>query len=464
MNYTMWIEYDGIRRQISAYVANDGDPKPSKAVFATPLTMSDRVPNKAYVGLFASGTTGGETYGLLSSNITVERVADTMGEPRENKRGAYGLMAVILFISVLCVTLIVILVFLRKMNSEAKQQLDDVLTHVARKLDYSAIRNATDNFSGARKLGEGAFGAVYMGTLWTGRDGHRQERLQVAVKKFTANENRRYTDFIEEIQVIIHLRHNNIVQLVGWCCEKRELLLVYEYKCNGSLDQHLFGNHGRQLPWATRYSIVSDVAAGLHYIHHELENVVLHRDIKSSNILLDGDFRGCLGDFGLARIVAGGGSSTAMEVAGTRGFIAPEYAQSGVATRRTDVYAFGALVLEIVTGRKALVPGPSPVLLTDHVRSFHRYGNLLEAVDGDLTTAEGRQYDAGEAGRLLLLGLACTNQNPSDRPVMRDVVQIIGKTLPPPEVNHPAFLRTPEGGLPLLSSSDDGGVPSLSQR
>ncbi|EEC76644.1 probable serine/threonine-protein kinase PBL1 [Oryza sativa Japonica Group] len=461
VNYTVWIDYDGIGHKISAYMANDGQLKPSKAIFAGHLTMSNRVPNKAYIGFFASGSDG-ETYGLLSWNITVDRVPDSgiAASKSKNKPFETGFTTVIVVFSFFSVSLIVILVFQSKKNSDAKQLLDEVLSQLARKLKYSEIRNATGNFTDARRLGRGSFGVVYMGTLTTQRNGRTQEQRQqqVAVKKFDRDENqqRRFTDFLVEIQVIIRLKHNNIVQLIGWCLEKRALLLVYEYKHNGSLDNHLFGNHSRQqqvLPWPTRYSIVRDVAAGLHYIHHELE------DIKSSNILLDQEFRACLGDFGLARVISGGRSSASMELAGTRGFIAPEYAQNRVATRRTDVYAFGALVLEIVTGRKALDhsrPSDS-VLIANWVRDeFHNNGKLLEAVDGSLTTEEGLQYDADDAERLLLLGLSCTSHSASDRPSMEMVVQIVAKPVPRPVVVvprvEPAFVGSSSAEIDDASS------------
>ncbi|EEE60384.1 hypothetical protein OsJ_13534 [Oryza sativa Japonica Group] len=432
VNYTVWIDYDGIGHKISAYMANDGQLKPSKAIFAGHLTMSNRVPNKAYIGFFASGSDG-ETYGLLSWNITVDRVPDSgiAASKSKNKPFETGFTTVIVVFSFFSVSLIVILVFQSKKNSDAKQLLDEVLSQLARKLKYSEIRNATGNFTDARRLGRGSFGVVYMGTLTTQRNGRTQEQRQqqVAVKKFDRDENqqRRFTDFLVEIQVIIRLKHNNIVQLIA-----------ASSRCY----------HG-----PTRYSIVRDVAAGLHYIHHELE------DIKSSNILLDQEFRACLGDFGLARVISGGRSSASMELAGTRGFIAPEYAQNRVATRRTDVYAFGALVLEIVTGRKALDhsrPSDS-VLIANWVRDeFHNNGKLLEAVDGSLTTEEGLQYDADDAERLLLLGLSCTSHSASDRPSMEMVVQIVAKPVPRPVVVvprvEPAFVGSSSAEIDDASS------------
>jgi serine/threonine protein kinase len=228
---------------------------------------------------------------------------------------------------------------------------------------------------------------------------------------------------------------------------------------NGSLDQHLFHNNRRRqhLHWETRYNIIKDVAAGLHYVHHEYERAVLHRDIKASNIMLDAGFHGRLGDFGLARVVAFDKNSfTDLGVAGTWGFIAPEYAVSHKATRQTDVYAFGVLILEVVTEKRSLGMADSTFpLLLDWVWWLHGEGRLLEAMDDEV--AGTGEFDSNDATRLLLLGLACCNPNPSDRPSMVEVVQVISKSMPPPAMplTKPAFVWPPEGyQLPL---SDDSG-------
>lgn len=238
---------------------------------------------------------------------------------------------------------------------------------------------------------------------------------------------------------------------IGWCYKKGQLLLVYEYMPNGSLDQHLFrrGVHEQRpvLSWESRYGIVADAASGLHYVHHEYGRMVLHRDIKASNVLLDASFRARLGDFGLARVIEFDRNSfTDLGIAGTRGYIAPEYSVGHKATRQTDVFAFGALVLEAVTGRCALLGDPSCPLLSDWVWRLHGRGALLGAVDQNLGT-DG--FNADDAKRLLLLGLACSTPNPGDRPTMPQVLQIVSKSAPPPEVPpfKPTFVWPPEGGV-----------------
>lgn len=227
---------------------------------------------------------------------------------------------------------------------------------------------------------------------------------------------------------------------------------------NGSLDQHLFSkviSNGeleqeqeqedksiRQ--WQTRYCIVRDVATGLHYVHHEHEPTVLHRDIKASNIMLDSTFRARLGDFGIACTVAEDRSSVT-GVAGTWGYIAPEYAMNHKATRQTDIYAFGVLILEVVTGKKNRDVPPDDGHISDWVWRLYGEGELLDTVDSNITYRDQQLHADDEVTRLLLLGLACTNPNPSNRPTMAQAVQVINKLAPPPDVplERPAFVWPP---------------------
>lgn len=252
---------------------------------------------------------------------------------------------------------------------------------------------------------------------------------------------------------------------------------MFEFMKNGSLDQHLFprggsgSNTGQRhtgvaiRQWATRYEIVRDIATGLHYVHHEYEPMVLHRDIKASNVMLDLSFCACLGDFGLACTVAIDRNS-ATGVAGTWGYIAPEYAVCGKATRQTDIYALGVLILEVVTGQRALanqVVDDDDVHITDRVWRFHHEGRLLECLDPMLIVASSpgnEEYldGGGDAERLLLLGLACSNPNPSDRPTMPDVVRVIAKSASPPVVPlmKPWFVWPPPECVALGSDDSVG--------
>uniref|UniRef100_M8BID9 Lectin-domain containing receptor kinase A4.3 n=1 Tax=Aegilops tauschii TaxID=37682 RepID=M8BID9_AEGTA len=178
-----------------------------------------------------------------------------------------------------------------------------------REFSYEMLRKATKNFDERLRLGKGGYGVVYKGTLPADAEQGQTEPTEVAVKKFIRDDARCVEDFVKEVDIINRLRHKNIVPLIGWCYKKGQLLLVYEYMPNGSLDQHLFRRGGVQearaapLSWASRYGIVADVASGLHYVHHEYGRTVLHRDIKASNVMLDTSFSARLGDFGLARVL-----------------------------------------------------------------------------------------------------------------------------------------------------------------
>ncbi|TKW03535.1 hypothetical protein SEVIR_7G047800v4 [Setaria viridis] len=443
-NYKISIKYT--RQHVGVYM----DDKP---VLEADLNLNDNVLQRAFFGFLFSS----ELHSILSWELTVK----LPGNDNKDIDWKVTLPAVLGCISVTAIMKMFVAAFYFK-SKYNKLKMELVLSETLRRLPgmprefkHATMRKATDNFHEARRLGKGGFGAVYKGTLWSGKDG--MTCVEVAVKKFTGDENRRYDDFLAEIDIINRLRHRNIVPLVGWCYEKGELLLIYEYMPNGSLDQHLCPKEQPQriLGWATRYDIVADIAAGLHYVHHEHEHMVLHRDIKASNIMLDSTFRARLGDFGLARIVGlDKNSYTDLGVAGTWGFIAPEYSVSHKATRRTDVYAFGVLVLEILTGRRALcVFQDTFQLLTDWVWRLHQEGRLLEAVDKKVVSTE--EYDADGATRLLLLGLACTNPNPLDRPTMAEAVQVVAKSAPAPDVPHvkPSFVWPPEEGMP--QSFDD---------
>lgn len=234
---------------------------------------------------------------------------------------------------------------------------------------------------------------------------------------------------------------NIFASVAGWCHKEGKLLLVYEYMPKGSLDQHLFvGQEKPPLSWNLRYKIISGVASALHYLHNEFEQRVVHRDLKASNIMLDSNFNARLGDFGLARALENEKTSYAEAegVPGTIGYIAPECFHTGKATRQSDVYAFGAVLLEVVCGQRpgARIAGFNG--LAEWVWFLHRDGLLLQAVDEKL----GEDYVAEEAEKLLLLGLACSHPIASERPETQAITQIISGSVPPPNVSpfKPAFV------------------------
>ncbi|CAL5005323.1 unnamed protein product [Urochloa decumbens] len=451
-NYTVWIHYDGVGRRISVYFDVRGNPRPAAPVLESELDLSEHVPEQGYIGFAASTGTNFELNCVLDWSLEIEVI------PEKKSNTWLIIVAVVVPVGVAAVAVAAFFLarsIRARRNMERRQerlghQLSN-LPGMPRVFEYEKLKKATRNFDEKLQLGKGGYGVVYRGTIPAIDDPRTEATMEVAVKRFIRDDSRGVSDFLAEVQIINRLRHKNIVPLIGWCYKKGQLLLVYEYMPNGSLDQHLFrrGVHEQRpfLSWESRYAIVRDVAAGLHYVHHEYTHMVLHRDIKASNVLLDGSFRARLGDFGLARVLDHGRNSfTDLNVAGTHGFIAPEYSVGHKASRQTDVFAFGALVLEVVTGQYALrVNDLRCPLLTDWVWQMHGRGALLGAVDQGLGTAG---FDGDEAGRLLLLALACSSPNPGERPTMAEVLQVLDKASPPPEVPpfKPQFVWPPEGG------------------
>ncbi|KAG6662522.1 L-type lectin-domain containing receptor kinase VIII.1 [Carya illinoinensis] len=285
-----------------------------------------------------------------------------------------------------------------------------------KEFSYRQLKSATKCFNANRIIGHGAFGTVYKGILPETGD-------IFAVKKCSHNSQGK-TEFLSELSIIGTLRHRNLVRLQGWCHEKGEILLVYDLMPNGSLDKALFEAR-IPLPWPQRRKILLGVASALAYLHQECENQVIHRDVKSSNIMLDEGFNARLGDFGLARQIEHDKSPDATVAAGTMGYLAPEYLLTGRATEKTDVFSYGAVVLEVASGRRPIETGAGRVgassNLVEWVWSLHKEGRLLTVADARL----GGEFDEGEMRRVLLVGLACSHPDPLARPTMRGVVQML---------------------------------------
>jgi len=273
-------------------------------------------------------------------------------------------------------------------------------------------------------LGSGGFGAVFKGVLPT-------SGTEVAVKRVTHGSRQGMKEFVAEVATVGRLRHRNLVQLLGYCRLEDELLLAYDYMPNGSVESHLYGGKPA-LSWAQRFQIIRGVASGLLYLHEEWEQVVVHRDVKASNILLDGEMNARLGDFGLARLHDRDAELRTTVVAGTFGYIAPELALTGRASPLTDVFAFGAFLLEVATGRRPVEDGgnSSRLVLVDWVFEHWRNGSLVEAVDPRI---QG-DCDVGELSLALRVGLLCSHPLASVRPGMRQVMQYLAGDAPLPEL------------------------------
>nr|BAC57308.1 serine/threonine kinase receptor precursor-like protein [Oryza sativa Japonica Group]BAD31721.1 serine/threonine kinase receptor precursor-like protein [Oryza sativa Japonica Group] len=296
--------------------------------------------------------------------------------------------------------------------------------------DLATLKEATENFSEKHKLGEGGFGTVYK-VLFLMRKSLFQGKLpdgqEIAVKKLIESCGHGLNQLHNEVLVLAELQHKNLVRLQGFCVHKDEMLLVYEYIKNGSLDNFLFhASRGNALSWDQQYNIIFGIAKGIMYLHEDSSIRIIHRDLKANNILLDEDMDPKIADFGLARLIGGGHTHTkTTRIVGT-GYMAPEYAIHGNVSPKIDIFSFGVLVLEIVTKRKNCSYGDGT---TDTV-------NLLsDVIDQSL---EG--HFRNQALRCIHIGLLCVQSDPDDRPDIPSVIFMLTRDnmeLQPP--TEPAF-------------------------
>ncbi|KAF3513254.1 hypothetical protein F2Q69_00008355 [Brassica cretica] len=287
------------------------------------------------------------------------------------------------------------------------------------------IKFATDDFNPANKIGEGGFGAVFKGVLSDGRI--------VAVKQLSSKSRQGNREFLNEIGAISCLQHPNLVKLHGFCVERSQLLLVYEYMENNSLAQALFSPKHKQIPldWPTRFKICCGIAKGLAFLHEESPLKFVHRDIKATNILLDKDLTPKISDFGLARLDEEENTHVSTKVAGTIGYMAPEYALWGYLSFKADVYSYGVLVLEIVAGinNSSFMAAGDEVCLLEWAMECEESGDLMQVVDERLRP----EVDKKEAETLIKVALVCTSASASDRPIMSEVVGMLEGHYPVPE-------------------------------
>ncbi|KAG6652106.1 L-type lectin-domain containing receptor kinase IX.1-like [Carya illinoinensis] len=317
-----------------------------------------------------------------------------------------------------------------------------------KRFSFRELARATNNFRDEEKLGQGGFGGVYKGFL-------RDSNIFVAIKRVSKGSKQGIKEYAAEVKIISRLRHRNLVQLIGWCHERRELILVYEFMPNGSLDSHLF-NKERLLIWEARYKIAQGLASSLFYLHEEWEQCVVHRDIKSSNIMLDSNFNARLGDFGLARLVDHAKGSQTTVLAGTFGYMAPECVTTGKASKESDVYSFGIVVLEIACGRKPINPkGPEgQVVLVEWVWELYGKGEVLGAADPRL----GGDFDREQMEHLIIVGMWCAHPNRNLRPSIKQAIHVLNFEAPLPILpsSIPGLAYLPptmnRSSMPLLKS------------
>ncbi|XP_020092543.1 putative receptor-like protein kinase At4g00960 isoform X4 [Ananas comosus] len=299
--------------------------------------------------------------------------------------------------------------------------------------DLTTLRAATSNFSEANKLGEGGFGPVYKGTL--------QDGQEIAVKRLSMSSVQGLAELKNEVVLVAKLQHRNLVGLIGCCLEEQEKLLVYEYLPNRSLDKFLFDSVRReQLDWDRRYQIIKGISRGLLYLHEDSRLKIIHRDLKASNILLDGFMIPKISDFGLAKLFdVDSSKGSTSRIAGTYGYMAPEYVIHGHFSAKSDVFSYGVLVLEIVTGRRN-ARSQEAIYAEDLLSYVWKHWSQRTAHQVLDPSILGR-CRLQDVMRCIHIGLLCVQADPSDRPSMASVVLMLNSlssALPAPSA--PAFV------------------------
>ncbi|KAL7227590.1 hypothetical protein ACSBR1_022453 [Camellia fascicularis] len=394
----------------------------AEGVLSFVVDLKDYLPSKVKIGFSASTGTNYERNNVKSwtfnSTLQIDEPTQPSPSPRPNRRPSPSSNTVTPSPGkkigennkkALVVELIVSSFVLKK-SSRAKQEAEFAIELSMdndfeagtgpKKFSYGELFHATNYFADRQKLGEGGFGGVFKGFL-------RELDSYVAVKRISKGSKQGMKEYASEVKIISRLRHRNLVQLLGWCHDKRELLLVYKFMENGSLDYHLFKEKSL-LTWAMRYKIAQGLASALLYLHEEWEQCVVHRDVKSSNVMLDSNFNAKLGNFGLGRLVDHGKDSQTTILVGTRGYVAPECLITGKANKESNIYSFGVVALEIACGRKPIdleVP-ESQMRIVEWVWDLYGTNRLLEAaIDPKICL----NFVKKELECLMIVGLWCAH-------------------------------------------------------
>ncbi|KAA8529030.1 hypothetical protein F0562_033482 [Nyssa sinensis] len=336
-----------------------------------------------------------------------------------------------------------------KKDDKKEADLENIAAQEQKIFRFETLVSATKDFHPNQKLGEGGFGPVYKGRLEDGRE--------IAVKKLSQSSNQGMREFRNEAKLLARVQHRNVVNLLGYCAHGAEKLLVYEYVANESLDKLLFKSGRRDaLDWKRRYDIIAGVARGLLYLHEDAHCVIIHRDIKASNILLDDKWVPKIADFGMARLFPEDETHVNTRVAGTNGYMAPEYILNGHLSVKADVFSFGVVILELISGQKnSTFNSLDAQNLLEWVWKMYKKGKSLDVMDPTLASSVVRE----QVEMCVQLGLLCTQADSQLRPIMRRVVVMLSKkpgTLEEP--TRPGYLgsRYRRTRKPTASSSTAG--------
>ncbi|KAL7154930.1 hypothetical protein ABFS83_03G037400 [Erythranthe nasuta] len=344
-----------------------------------------------------------------------------------------------IFISIFACLLLVLCVGIYVMKRSKKKiheyssDVDGISTVESIQFDFGEIRDSTNGFSDDNKLGEGGFGPVYMGKL--------ENRGEIAVKRLSKDSGQGEMEFKNEVLLVAKLQHKNLVRLLGFSIQGIERLLVYEFVPNGSLDQFLFDRiKSSTLDWDTRHKVIGGIAKGILYLHEDSRLQIIHRDLKASNILLDKHMNPKISDFGMAKfIVPDETQKSTSRIVGTYGYMAPEYAISGQFSVKSDVFSFGVIILEIISGQRKIFiqNGEDSGDLLSYAWRTWREGTTANLIDPMLRASSGSQRDMIKCIHIALL---CVQENAVDRPTMASVVIMMNSlsiTLPMP--SKPGF-------------------------
>ncbi|KAF5788904.1 putative protein kinase RLK-Pelle-L-LEC family [Helianthus annuus] len=451
-----WITYDSVMKDLTVSIAGfkNSTVVPQEGLVHK-VDLKKELPEWVNFGFSAPFGVMFQRYTVRSwsfesSDLLVDKNKEWPPVPSPNRvKGKLSKMSSIVGFTVM-ISFLVVLAFVFWMKKKSRVIVSKEITFSVemnneferglgpKQFSYLELVQSTSDFSENNKLGDGDFGRVYKGFL-------KDTNKYIAVKRVSKSYEQGIEEYASEVRIISQLRHKNLVQLIGWCHEKGELLLVYNYMENGSLDSHLFKGKSL-LAWGTRYKIANGLASALWYLHDGWEQCVLHRDVKSGNIMLDSNFNAKLGDFGLAKLVDREKVlETITSDATVIDCIVSECVIAGKTPKESDVHSYGVVALEIACGQK-LINNKAQEKLTQFIEwlwELYMTDTLIEAIDPHL----GSDFEEEEIKRLMTVGLWCVHPRSELRPSMRQVIQVL---------NFEASLPVLHSTMPMASHISSG--------